>query len=136
MFLWVHLVLKSLEYTNSLEILEEAIDILPSDLTELYVSAWHVGELILTLTRYERLLNDVQNRLPIHIFRKAICMLRLIMHSYRSLKGAEVLDALVLKDKIIDDSSKLYAEVMDTCKPLVEIGPEDTVVLVHFSLRE
>ncbi|KAK7703167.1 hypothetical protein SLS57_011051 [Botryosphaeria dothidea] len=120
MFLWVHLVLKSLEYTNSLEILEEAIDILPSDLTELY----------------ERLLNDVQNRLPIHIFRKAICMLRLIMHSYRSLKRAEVLDALVLKDKIIDDSSKLYAEVMDICKPLVEIGPEDTVVLVHFSLRE
>ncbi|KAL1624892.1 hypothetical protein SLS54_003616 [Diplodia seriata] len=120
MFLWVHLVLESLEETYSLKELEEAIDLLPSDLTQLY----------------NRLLNGVQKRLSSDMFEKVVSMLRLITHSYRPLKVAELLDAMVLTTNIINDSTKLPAEALNVCKPLIELGPGDTVVLVHFSLQK
>lgn len=62
-------------------------------------------------------------------------MLRFVLHAYRPLKRTELLDGAVLRDDVMDDSTKLPVEAMSICKPLIESGAEDTVVLVHFSLQ-
>ncbi|KAL1618376.1 general transcription repressor [Neofusicoccum ribis] len=122
MFLWVHLVLVSLERIYSLKELEQAVDTLPKGLGEMYA----------------RTLDGMRERLASRDFDLAVRILEWVMFSRRPLKKAELLDGIALhhENTSLNTSTKLLEHVLETCKPLVEEGPNGTVVLVHFSLQE
>ncbi|KIX08531.1 uncharacterized protein Z518_03187 [Rhinocladiella mackenziei CBS 650.93] len=58
--------------------------------------------------------------------------------SYRPLKWWEVCDAIVFHNKhsSLNDYTKLQKIVLDICKPLIEEHNDQTISLVHFSVRE
>jgi hypothetical protein len=92
-----------------------------------------------TSSRYGRILDrmldeDVspQNRsLSIRILEWMSC-------SYRRLKIHEVLDGLSIRPDraFLDISTKLPKRVLDLCRPLIEDGPCNTLIFVHFSAQE
>lgn len=58
--------------------------------------------------------------------------------SYRRLKVHELLDGVSIRlDRpALDINSKLSRKVLDLCRPLIEDGPGNTLIFVHFSAQE
>jgi hypothetical protein len=58
--------------------------------------------------------------------------------SFRRLKIFEIVDGISIRpDSIcLDSTTKLQRRVLDLCRPLVEDGPSDTLVFVHFSAKQ
>ncbi|KAF2812552.1 uncharacterized protein BDZ99DRAFT_413355, partial [Mytilinidion resinicola] len=122
MFLWVRLVLDILEddVYNANE-LKTAIDALPAGLTEFY------ERIILLVKRF-----SPQN------YDKAVRILEWITFAKRAPKKFEVQDAVALtaNNNILSEDTKLPETVLHLCRPLVEDGPDNTIVFVHFTVYE
>ena len=65
-------------------------------------------------------------------------MLQWIAFSFRPLKKFELQDGIVLHDgnTVLDESTKILVDILDLCKPIIEEGPANTVIFVHFSAKE
>ena len=69
---------------------------------------------------------------------KAIRILEWIACSFRALKLYEVQDGIVFEnlDSILDEGSKLNGRFLEQCKPLVQVGANNTLEFVHYSAKE
>ena len=58
--------------------------------------------------------------------------------SYRRLKIYEIVDGVSIRPDCpsLDRDTKLPREVLDFCRPLIEDGPSNTLIFVHFSAQE
>lgn len=58
--------------------------------------------------------------------------------SYRRLKIHEILDGVSIRSDrtSLDSNTKLPRRVLDLCRPLIEDGPSNTLIFVHFSAQE
>jgi hypothetical protein len=68
----------------------------------------------------------------------AIRILGWMACSYRVLKRHELLDGIVLdvSNTSLNKYTRVQAQIMDLCRPLIEDGPGNTVDFVHFSAKE
>jgi hypothetical protein len=68
----------------------------------------------------------------------ALRTLKWLAFASRPLKFFELQDGIALynSDTVINDYSKLSESVLDLCKPLIERSIRDTVVFVHFTVKE
>jgi hypothetical protein len=73
-----------------------------------------------------------------HIRSLSIRILEWMSCSYGRLKVHEILDGVSIRpDRIsLDNDTKLPRRVLDLCRPLIEDGPCNTLVFVHFSAKE
>ncbi|KAL9065694.1 MAG: hypothetical protein Q9157_007389 [Trypethelium eluteriae] len=122
MFLWVSLVLNSLESVYSPQELHEIVEDLPSDLSELY----------------ERILRRICDERNPRNKERASRILRWICYSKRPLTKFELLPASALHSDgtILDASSLPNARLLEICKPLIEERSDGSVTFVHFSVQE
>jgi hypothetical protein len=122
MFLWVRLVLDSLEAVYSLERLCSIVEDLPSDLEALY----------------ERILHRLCCSRGPQIYGGVPRMLSWICYSQRPLHKHELLHGLALlpNDAGSDALGIPLAQILDHCKPFIEERPDATIVFVHFSVKE
>ncbi|KAH7355162.1 hypothetical protein BKA65DRAFT_581895 [Rhexocercosporidium sp. MPI-PUGE-AT-0058] len=123
MFLWVRLVTQELEQCFCGRDLEECAKSLPHGLKEAY------GRIL------DRILDEAVSP---HIRSLSVRILEWMSCSYRRLKLHEILDGVSIHPNCtsLESSTKLSRRVFDLCRPLVEDGPCDTVVFVHFSAQE
>ena len=122
MFLWVRLVLNTLENAWTIRELKEAVDSFPKELGELY----------------SQILGSMKVQLSQNDYTKALRVLGWLAFSKRSLRSYELQHAVALHSNapVLRDDTKLLRSVSEICKPLVESGPQQTVVLIHSSVRE
>jgi hypothetical protein len=68
----------------------------------------------------------------------AVRILEWMSCSYRPLKIHEILDGIVFRVgcTTLNRETKFRKEVLDLCRPLIEDGPSNTIVFVHFSAKE
>jgi len=86
---------------------------------------------------YERIISRIKHFSPQN-FDKAIRILEWITFARRAPKRFEVQDAIALsaENAVINENTKLPQSVLHLCKPLIEDGPEGTLVFVHFTVHE
>lgn len=122
MFLWVRLVLDSIDSAYTPEELRQTVASLPSDLADLYGRIMH------------RICGSGNNLRST----KAIAILRWIAFAQRPIKLNELLHGLVHVPGELhpDIQSVPVPKVLDICKPSVEQHPDGTVSFVHFSVQE
>ncbi|KAI9791132.1 MAG: hypothetical protein M1816_004363 [Peltula sp. TS41687] len=123
MFLWVRLVLTTLEQADSVRELKDAVDTLPKGLQPIY----------------GRILANIKGQLNAKDFEKALRILGWMAFAKRPLKDFELQDgiALHIQNRKLDHDTKLWGNVFDVCKPLIEEDRlHQTVVFVHFSVKE
>jgi hypothetical protein len=122
MFLWVSLVLESLNAVYSPEELRTIVDDLPSDLEALY------KQILIRLCKVP----GAQSHGGVSRVMGWICFAR------RPLHKSELLQALSILPH--DTGSQVrgipVASILDHCKPLIEELPDSTIVPVHFSVKE
>jgi hypothetical protein len=73
-----------------------------------------------------------------HIRSLSIRILEWMSCSFRRLKIYEILDGVSIRPdrKSLDSNTKLPERVLDLCRPLIEDGPYNTLIFVHFSAQE
>jgi hypothetical protein len=122
MFLWVRLVLDSLESVYSPKELRNIVDDLPSDLEDLY----------------RRILSRLCNARGPHNYGGVSRIMSWVCFARRPLHKHELLHGLAISttDVEFDAQSVPLAPILDHCKPFVEERSDSTVVLVHFSVKE
>jgi hypothetical protein len=122
MFLWVRLVLDSLEFTYSPEELRILVHDLPSDLDELY----------------SRIFTRLCNVRGPHNYGGVPRMISWISFTIRPLHKHELLNGLAESSSAASNhvQSIPIAEILDHCKPFIEERPDSTITLVHFSVKE
>ncbi|EMD86414.1 hypothetical protein COCHEDRAFT_1116517 [Bipolaris maydis C5] len=122
MFLWVSLVLKSLDTVYSPEELRTIVDDLPSDLENLY------NQIFIRLCSAP----GARNYGSVSGIMSWICF------AQRPLHKSELLHALSMFP--YKSSSQVQsipvASILDHCKPLIEELPDSTIVPVRFSVKE
>ncbi|TVY46999.1 Vegetative incompatibility protein [Lachnellula occidentalis] len=118
MFLWVRLMMQSLEECHSPQELVESVNTLPEGLDK----------------AYKRILDDLQSRSS----DKSIRILQWIACSFRIMKVHEIKDGVVLQmsGAILNEQTKLVDSFWEHCKPLIEKGPKNTIDFVHYSAKE
>jgi hypothetical protein len=96
-----------------------------------------LGPVLTQNSSYERIISRIK-RLSPQNFDKAIRILEWITFARRVPKKFEVQDAIALsaENAVINENTKLPQSVLHLCKPLIEDGPEGTVVFVHFTVHE
>ncbi|PQE30183.1 hypothetical protein CJF32_00003614 [Rutstroemia sp. NJR-2017a WRK4] len=69
---------------------------------------------------------------------KAITILQWMACAFRPLKTFEIQDGLVFEsaDSVLNDETKPTKSLLELCKPLIEVGFEDSVDFVHFSAKD
>ncbi|KAI4607631.1 hypothetical protein J4E83_009528 [Alternaria metachromatica] len=122
MFLWVSLVLESLDTVYSPEELRTIVDNLPSDLEALY------AQIVTRLCSAP----GAQSYGGVPRIMSWICFSR------RPLHKSELLQALSMFPDDVGSQmrSTPVASILDHCKPLIEELPDSTIVPVHFSVKE
>lgn len=120
MFLWVCLVLNSLETVYSPEDL--LIEDLPLDLEALY----------------RRILLRLFNARGAETYRGILVILSWICFSRRPLHKLELLHGLAISpsDGPSGAQSVPVPQILDHCKPFIEERPDSTITFVHFSVKE
>ncbi|RMZ72474.1 hypothetical protein GMOD_00007468 [Pyrenophora seminiperda CCB06] len=122
MFLWVSLVLESLNTVYSPDELPTIVDDLPSSLEALY------QQILVRLCNAP----GAQSHGGVSRVMSWICF------AQRPLHKSELLQALSISP--YDTSSQVrsipVASILDHCKPLIEELPDSTIVPVHFSVKE
>ncbi|KAH0541368.1 hypothetical protein FGG08_004132 [Glutinoglossum americanum] len=88
--------------------------------------------------RYDRILGHIRQQLNAQDCGKASRILEWIALAERRLKKIELLDGVTLHrdNSELNEKTRLWEPVIDLCKPLVEDGPNGTIVFVHFTVRE
>ena len=122
MFLWVRLVLDAFAYIYSPEDLGSIVDDLPSDLNVLYA------------TILDRLCSVAGPQRYGGVAR----ILSWICYAQRPLHKYELLHAISIgpSDLGFQKQSVPIIQILDHCKPLVEIRHDGTVALAHLSVKE
>jgi hypothetical protein len=87
--------------------------------------------------RYGRIIEELRQDDPDRL-KRATALLSWIACADRPLKTYEVLDGVVLcKDPYqLKESTKLTSQVLNRCKPLIEIDASGNVSFVHFTVKE
>jgi hypothetical protein len=69
---------------------------------------------------------------------EAIRILEWVACSFRVLKSHEVQDGILFhtRDIELNEQTKLKGSVLKLCKPLIELGPKNTIDFVHYSAKE
>ncbi|TVY84848.1 Vegetative incompatibility protein HET-E-1 [Lachnellula suecica] len=118
MFLWVRLIMQSLEQCHSQQELLDAVATLPEGLDK----------------AYKRILDDLRDRSS----DKSIRILQWIACSFRILKVHEIKDGIVFQTPgiALSEQTKLVDSFWEHCKPLIEKGPKNTLDFVHYSAKE
>ena len=75
---------------------------------------------------------DLQDR------EKASRILRWMTMAKRPLKKFELLDGVTLHrhNSQLNEKTRLWEQVVDLCKPLVEDGPNGTIAFIHSTVRK
>ncbi|KAH9881601.1 hypothetical protein IAQ61_000327 [Plenodomus lingam] len=122
MFLWVRLVLDSLETIYSPEAFRDVVKSLPSDLE----------------TLYERVLLRICSAPGPQEYGGVPHIISWICCAQRPLLKHELLQGLAFSknDAVNDARSIPLAQVLDHCKPFIEERSDSTIVFVHFSVQE
>jgi hypothetical protein len=122
MFLWVRLVLDSLDTAYSREDLLSLIEALPSGLEAIY----------------ERILRRLLNARGVEAYGGVPNILSWICFSRRPLHESELLHGLATppSDAASDTLRIPVAQILRHCKPLIEERPDSTITFVHFSVKE
>ena len=122
MFLWVQLVLATLDDVYSVTELYKAVDSLPKGLDG----------------AYGRVIDGFKNRLSDSNKDKVTRILQWIAFTCRPLRTHELLDGATLHEgnMVLDETTKLGSSVLELCKPIIEEGPGGIVQFVHFSAKE
>jgi hypothetical protein len=122
MFLWVRLVLDSLDSIYSSEDLNSVVDDLPSDLDSLYA----------------RIFDQLCRVSGPQKYGGVPRIISWICYAQRPLHKHELLHAIATRfsDSCAHYQSIPAVQILDHCKPLIEIRQDDTVVLVHLSVKE
>lgn len=122
MFLWVDLVLNSLDAVYTAEQLRSAVDDLPSDLE----------------TLYEQIMVRLCNVSGAQSYGGVPRIMSLICHAQRPLHKAELLQALSIFPYDTGSSMRSIpiSALLEHCKPLIEELSNSTIVPVHFSVKE
>ena len=122
MFLWVRLVLDSLEVVYSPEDLRNLVEDLPSDLEALYGRILHR----LAKTRGAESYGGVST------------ILSWICFSQRPLHKLELLHGLAISPANGGPSTQSVPapQILEHCKPFIEERPDSTIAFVHFSIQE
>ena len=122
MFLWVRLVLQSLDEASNIQELESAVDAFPTELADVY----------------GRIVEMIRSRVELTVFDRVIRILGWISYAKRPLRAFELQygATIHLESTTIDNDTKPFNDVLDICKPLTEAGKGDTVTFVHSSIRE
>jgi hypothetical protein len=140
MFLWVQLVLTTLENVYSIHELEKAVDTLPEELYGVLVdnSVMHTVCFADVDNSYDRILDGFMARTNADNRETTVRILQWIACASRPLRKFEIQDGVALHDATINlnDNTKLSEQVLDLCKPLIEDGPHKTITFVHFTVRE
>ncbi|KAF2678067.1 hypothetical protein K458DRAFT_377432 [Lentithecium fluviatile CBS 122367] len=122
MFLWVRLVLDSLEVVYSPEDLGNLVEDLPSDLEALY----------------RRILHRLCNVRGAESYGGVSTILSWICFSRRPLHKLELLHGLAVSpsDGASGAQSVPVPQILEHCKPFIEERPDSTIAFVHFSVKE
>ena len=122
MFLWVSLVLRTLEHAGSIQELRTAIDTPSKDLENLY---YHIVE-------------EIKERSSLKDLHKVLRILHWMSFARRPLKIYELQWGIALHDgnTKLTSETKPLGDVIDICKPLIEDGPNQTVIFIHSSVKE
>jgi hypothetical protein len=122
MFLWVRLVLDSLEAVYSPEDLRSLVEDLPSDLEALYAR-------ILYRLSYDR---GAEKYGGVPTILSWICFSQRPLHKLELLHGL----AITANGGNPDAQSVPLPQILDHCKPFIEERPDSTIAFVHFSVKE
>ncbi|KAL9085448.1 MAG: hypothetical protein Q9165_007598 [Trypethelium subeluteriae] len=122
MFLWVQLVVTTLEKIYNITDMYQAVNTMPRGLDEVYNRIW---------SRIEGQLDEKGLANVIRIF-------EWIAFGERPLKKFEVQAGVSLhhENTVISANSQMSRNIFDLCKPLLEDGPHDTIRFVHSSVKE
>ena len=122
MFLWVRLILISLEDANSVQELRRVVHTFPKELGDVY----------------GRILETMRKRLTISDYTKVIRTLSWITFAKRPLRLLELEYGSILysDNTIINHETKPLGNLLDVCKPLVEENANRSVVFIHSSVKE
>jgi hypothetical protein len=122
MFLWVRLVLNSLDAVYTPEQLRTVVDELPSELETLY------EQIMVRLCHVP----GVQSYGGVSRIMSWVCL------TQRPLHKSELLQALSILPHETGSSMRSIpiAAILEHCKPLIEELPDATIVPVHFSVKE
>ncbi|KAF2728956.1 ankyrin [Polyplosphaeria fusca] len=122
MFLWVRLVLDSLDSVYSPEELGNIVDDLPTDLDALY----------------HQILERLCSTPGAGKYGGVLAILGWICFARRPLHKVEILHGLAMHP--VEGSSAPLSvpipQILDHCKPFIEERPDSTIVFVHFSISE
>jgi hypothetical protein len=68
----------------------------------------------------------------------SVKILEWMSYSFRRLKIYEILDSISIcpDRKCFNSNTKLLKRVLDLCRPLIEDGPCNTLIFVHFLAQE
>ena len=122
MFLWVRLVLSSLEHACSIHELGAAVNAFPNELARVY----------------GRILELIRFRLRREDYDRVLRILGWIAFAKRPLRVYELQYAAILHldTTVIDYETKPFDNTLDISKPLAEIGRNQTVMFIHSSVKE
>ncbi|KAI1496314.1 hypothetical protein F5X99DRAFT_75957 [Biscogniauxia marginata] len=122
MFLWVKLVLDSLDDADSMADLHDAITTMPSELSKLY----------------RRIIERMYERKGQKATEKVLRILAWLVFAKRPLKRYEILHGAGITPEYptINQWTMFDNSVIDKCKPLVEELPDGSIGLVHFTVDE
>jgi hypothetical protein len=139
MFLWVRLVLCTLENVHSVQQLCDAVSELPKGLEKMYSRLRHMHTTFANqYSRYDRILNNISQKMDVQDCEKVTRILEWIALAKRPLKKYELLDGVTLYhgNSHLNEQTRLWERVIDLCKPLVEETPSGTIVFIHFTVQE
>ena len=88
--------------------------------------------------RYGRILKQFKNNLTEHHLLIVDRIFSWLLVTDRPLKVHEILDGVAFCTPPYDlnEQTKIRKQFLDLCKPLVEVSPEGTVSIVHFSANQ
>ena len=122
MFLWVRLVLLSLEDACSIQELNMAVTAFPNELAKVY----------------NQILQSIRTRVRPSDYDRVLRILGWMAFAKRPLKLHELQYGAILysNNTIIDRETKPFDNILDICKPLAEDGMNQTVTFIHSSVKE
>ncbi|KAF2231650.1 hypothetical protein EV356DRAFT_535325 [Viridothelium virens] len=122
MFLWVRLILTTLERADSIRALNNAVSSLPRELGDVY----------------HRILLDIRSQCTTEECARAFRVLSWITFAKRPLRSYELQHGVTLhtENTEFDFETRPLRNVYDICRPLIEQGPQQTIVFIHSSVSE
>ncbi|KAK4194211.1 hypothetical protein QBC40DRAFT_291183 [Triangularia verruculosa] len=122
MMLWVRLVLESLSEVDTLRELHDAIKTMPRELSDLY----------------DKILTSIAEQKGKRVADRILRILGWLVYAKRPLKAHEILHgvALTVESPVLGTWDMLDDSAVERCKPLIELLPDGSIGLIHFTTEE